>query len=189
MARGLFGEAANQLRALDDQVGTFQRNLCGAPVGKKLKFADFVDDRSLAHFAKQGTHVVGDNQRARRGIERFGPFQNLYGAPGLREKSRGKKTGGGAANDRDLASRPTSLFDFLPQNDRPAPQHTITSRSAHRAGNPSSVDLQFPTNVGSRQLSISAALQLIPEAGAGFRMNLSHHSPAPGRKPRLDTAV
>src|SRR6266851_8585439 len=86
------GKAANQLRAFNNQIRAFERNLRGASVGKQFEFADFVDDGALPHFTKQGAHVAGDDQRARRGIEFFGPLEDFHGAAGARQKRRGEET-------------------------------------------------------------------------------------------------
>src|ERR1019366_8833023 len=102
MALRLLGKAADQSRALNDQVRAVQWNLGGAAVGKEFKFADFVNDGALPHFAQQRAHVTGDDQRAGRGIQMLGPLDNFHRAARSRQKRRGKKTCSGAADDSDL---------------------------------------------------------------------------------------
>jgi len=79
------GKIANQARPLNDQVGTIQRDVRPAAIGKQFKFANFVDYGGFADLAQQRVHVAGDNECARRWIQLVGALQQFHVASRARQ--------------------------------------------------------------------------------------------------------
>ena len=94
-------EAANQRRALDDEIGIFQADRGRAAVGEKLEAANLVHDRARCCRPEQRAELMSDNQRAGNRIEGLRAFENLHRRATAREQRSRKKSGGRSSDDCD----------------------------------------------------------------------------------------
>ena len=86
MALRVLGEVTDQSGPFNYQVRAVQGNLGGAAVGEQFKFADFVDDGSLADLPQQGAHVARHDERAGSRVKLVGPFEHFHRASGPRQE-------------------------------------------------------------------------------------------------------
>ena len=100
------GKGGNELGALDDQVRSGERDLCGTSVGEKLKAADFVQDAGAGGGAELIAEMICDDERAGMWFEVPLRFEDADTATAAGETGGSVKTGGRSAYDDDFILHP-----------------------------------------------------------------------------------